>query len=555
MCERNTKRFLSAGRKGGLLAAVVVVAAACGSDHRDDDIVSTTHALTGSLFETTDGDLVHATGFLDWDNAPDLVSQQDLPSGTGDNAFGQGTKEDNASVTVVTGSIPPNKSDLTHFYISHQNLNGSFFLYLAWERANVLGNANMDFEFNQLATPGFNSATVGAVTINRSPGDLLVTYDFSGSGTPALGLLTWATGATTPKPPSGQASNVCFSGSSFPCWANRVDLTTAGFADGAVNSVTVFDPILGISLIANEFGEAGINLTAAGVFPPGQCVNFASVFLKSRSSSSFTAELKDFVAPATANITNCGQINIQKRDQNGNPLGPATFQLFSGSPSSTDPTKCSGAAISPPFTCTADLGTGNCSMSDVPFGTYCVAETSGPPNFFTPNAQTATISNSTPTITLTFVDLPKPGAIALTKTDSKGRPLQGASFTVSKNGSVVAGPLTTDASGHICFTGLSIGTTYQVAETAAPTGYSFDATAKDVTVSQASADCTVAPATVSFTDIPLSTIAVSFTSQAGPGVTTATIQCTGESGFTSLTSHTLSNLVPGTYSCTVVIDP
>jgi hypothetical protein len=60
------------------------------------------------------------------------------------------------------------------------------------------------------------------------------------------------------------------------------------------------------------FGEAAVNLTAAGVFPSGTCEAFGSAFLKSRSSASFPAEVKDFVAPQPVNISNCGTIVIKK---------------------------------------------------------------------------------------------------------------------------------------------------------------------------------------------------------------------------------------------------
>jgi hypothetical protein len=45
-----------------------------------------------------------------------------------------GTKEDSPVPTVVTGSIPNNKSDLKRFYVATQRLNVNDFLYLAWER-------------------------------------------------------------------------------------------------------------------------------------------------------------------------------------------------------------------------------------------------------------------------------------------------------------------------------------------------------------------------------------------------------------------------------------
>jgi hypothetical protein len=285
--------------------------------------------LSGSTFEGNDGNLVvNTAGNQDWVNAPNRVRGDDLASGTNDNSFGQGTKEDDPNVTVVTGSIPPQKSDLTRFYVANEVAGSSNFLYLAWERSNVLGSANMDFEINKSVQP--NLTTTGPKTLLRSAGDLLITFDFGGSGSPVLGLLKWVT--------TGAASQ-CFSANSVPCWGNRVNLSGLGEAEGAVNSTTVTDSIAGVSLPAGTFGEASVNLTAAGVFPPGTCTAFGSTFLKSRSSASFPAEFKDFVAPQPVNISNCGTIVINKVTQNGNStfgytttggLSPATFTLSGG---------------------------------------------------------------------------------------------------------------------------------------------------------------------------------------------------------------------------------
>jgi hypothetical protein len=268
--------------------------------------------LAGSTFAGGDGNLLASPttfGSTDWQNVAGLHAGFDLPSGTGDNSFGQGTKEDNAAVTVVSGSIPPNKSDLTRFYeASEVGSNGHNFLYLAWERSNVLGSANMDFEINQAITPGLGSP--GPHTINRTAGDLLVTYDFTnGGGRPTLGLLFWVT--------SGPASQ-CFSSSKLPCWGNQETLNGSD-SIGAVNNLdAVTDPLFPGSanyinpVPALQFGETAIDLTAAGVFPPGTCKAFGSAFIKSRASASFGAEVKDFIAPVPININNCGSIEIIK---------------------------------------------------------------------------------------------------------------------------------------------------------------------------------------------------------------------------------------------------
>src|SRR6266571_5997233 len=342
------RRIISAKRTWGVLTAAATVAIglaipaasfadnASGCDFAANGTTqSCSSPLSGSTFAGGDGNLATSPttfGTTDWQNVSGLNPGIDLTSGSGDNSFGQGTKEDNAAVSVVNGSIPPQKSDLTRFYEASEFANGSNFLYLAWERTNSLGSANMDFEINQAITPGLG--TLGPHTIVRTAGDLLVTFDFTnGGGRPTLGLLKWVTTGSTSQ---------CFSSNSLPCWGNHVNLNSAD-SIGAVNNLdAVTDPIAPNaprSLAALTFGETAINLTAAGVFPAGTCEAFGSVFLKSRASASFGAEVKDFVAPVNVNISNCGTIKIHKVTENGDGnfgytttggLSPSTFNLSNG---------------------------------------------------------------------------------------------------------------------------------------------------------------------------------------------------------------------------------
>jgi hypothetical protein len=313
-----TKRAWGAAIAAATLISIGIPAASFADNSSGCDFAATgttqscSGPLAGSTFAGGDGNLLASPttfGSTDWQNVAGLHAGFDLASGTGDNSFGQGTKEDNAAVTVVSGSIPPNKSDLTRFYEAAEiGSNNHNFLYLAWERSNVLGSANMDFEINQATTPGLG--TLGAHTINRTAGDLLVTYDFTnGGGKPTLGLLFWVTSGSTSQ---------CFSSNSLPCWGNHVTLNGSD-SIGAVNNLdAVTDPLFPNSpnyinpVPALQFGETAIDLTAAGVFPPGTCEAFGSAFLKSRASASFGAEVKDFIAPVPVNISNCGSIKIIK---------------------------------------------------------------------------------------------------------------------------------------------------------------------------------------------------------------------------------------------------
>src|SRR5262249_11078867 len=175
-------------------------------------------------------------------------------------------------------------------------------------RSNLLGSAHMDFELNQDATLSANG-----VTPVRTAGDLLIDFDFGGSGVPVLAKHTWIT--------SGNPATDCEASNTLPCWNKAVNL--GSFAEAQVNSVPVTDtnpPGAPRTLDGNTknginstFGEAGINLTDAGILQPGACETFGSAYLKSRSSgNSFGSELKDFIAPVPINISNCGSFAIVK---------------------------------------------------------------------------------------------------------------------------------------------------------------------------------------------------------------------------------------------------
>jgi hypothetical protein len=502
--------------------------------------------LAGSTFEGNDGNMiVNTAGNTDWINAPNRVSGNDLPTGKTDNSFGQGTKEDNTSVTVVSGSIPPNKNDLTRFYVGSEFTGGNNFLYLAWERLVNIGNANLDFEINQATQP--NLTTTGAKTLNRTAGDLLVTYDFGGSGAPTLGLLRWVT--------SGAASQ-CFSANTTPCWGNRVDLTAAGDAEGAVNTTSISEAVAGGNLGVGLFGEAAINLTAAGVFPPGTCTAFGSTFVKSRSSSSFPAEIKDFIAPVPVNITNCGTIIIHKVTVNGDGtfgytttggLTPSTFNLSNGGTQSYLGTVPAGS-----YSVTESTLPANWTLTDL----TCSA--SGGASDGTSGATVSITMVAGGTVECTYTNTKQLGAIQVTKTrkhaaDGPGdHPQSGVDFTV--NGVTH----TTDANGIACFDGLAFGD-YTVHETT-PAGYVGEAD-KTVTVntSASCSDATYTGNTVSFHNTPLTDITVSVNSQVDGG-TSSTITCdggigTGSTGANGDGSLTGTDLEPGTYTCTVVVDP
>jgi Bacterial Ig-like domain (group 3) len=342
--------------------------------------------LAGSTFEGADGNLaVNCTGFTDWATpAFNLQTGIDLASGGTDNIFTGGSKEDSTTPTVGFKPADP-KNDLSRFYISNERgANGHIFMYLAWERGATSGSANEDFEINQNATgTGVVTDTNGglALPIPRTAGDLLIAYDFSGSSSsPALTLYKWQSSLLP-----GQS---CLTASDVPsCWVYSQDLTGSREAIAAVNGTSsVTDPLQSpaATLGAGAFGEAAIDMTAAGIFPATKCVHFGSAWVKGRSSTQDSSETKDFIAPIGVNINNCGTIRIHKVTENGDGtfgysttggLTPATFNLSNGGTQAYTGTVVPGA-----YSVTESPGPGAWtlkSVSSTVTGPGTIASTSG----------------------------------------------------------------------------------------------------------------------------------------------------------------------------------
>lgn len=372
--NRSSTRIQLVAALGASALALVLIPAVAMAVHGDQ-------SLSGSNFEIdNDANLKvdHTTPpSLDWANVGE-IRKPDLDSGSGDDSFGQGAKEDTAVPTVVDGSIPPNKSDLKFFGVYQEGSSSSGFLHLYWSRVQEpKGTTNMDFEFNQSATVSDNG-----VTPVRTTGDLLITYDLAQGGTTAmLGKRTWTGSEWGPYTPFGTDAAGTINTSAIP----------VGESDslGAHSERT--------------FGEASIRMSS--IIPSGTCTSFGSAYLKSRSSDSFTAALKDFIAPVPVNITNCGRVNIVKTDDASNALNGAVFTLYTDN-ATVGGTRGVEDTITSLSCTTAGSGAdaGKCSILNVPFGNYWVVETTTPAGYTTAADQQAAVSASTATVTLTFVN-------------------------------------------------------------------------------------------------------------------------------------------------------
>jgi hypothetical protein len=308
-------------------------------------------------------------GCVDWATLSGFSETLDTASGSGDESFGQGTAENDVTPTVVSGSIPPNKSDLKAFGVYEEaGPLGGHYVALNWARINnPSGTTNMDFELNQnYCNPASPDSTVCAsnnVTPKRTAGDLLITYDLAKGGTvPTISVRTWGSGA----------------------WGAAQSLTSSQ-ALGAVNTSTIDSADKGPLPTGQDpytFGEAVVDLDSI----LSTCGTFGSVYLKSRSSTSFSSEIKDFVPPKKVQVSNCATIGTQ-----------ATASVSVGS-SIQDVATLTGLSSNATGTVTFTLWTGCDTATHTPTGTSTAAGTSGLTATTTAGTYTATSDAKTPSV-------------------------------------------------------------------------------------------------------------------------------------------------------------
>jgi hypothetical protein len=507
------------------LAAVLVFA-----------FVASAGPLPGSTFEGDDGNFVPTGTNTDWTNVHGGVTTGvDLASGQTDNSFGNGTKESDVNVTVGTGSIPNSKADLGNFYVASELANNQVFMYLGWTRVNTSGTTNFDFEINQAAQPDLTTA--GPKTLVRTTGDIIINYDFQGGAQhPTLGFRTWQANGT---------------------WSDSTPITAPN-GEAEVNRVSLTNPLAvspsPATAPAFTFGEAAINLTALNLVPPNTCSPFSSAYVKSRASDAFTSAVKDFIAPRHISLNNCGKLTIIKHTNPVNLDQDFTYSTTGG----LDPSS---------FTLN-DAGTDTQVYDNLQPGTYTVTEDADPFGFafasLTCEGAGGSSSGRTATavivagsdITCTYVNDQQLGAIRVVKTrkhaaDGAGpHPHAGVTFTIAGQTAV------TDANGVACVDGLAFGS-YDATETL-PSGYHADQAltqSADVDNNASCGDDPYVGESLDFGNTPLTNLSVTVDSQIAGG-TSSTIDCVvASAGPGDDITASATDLEPGTYTCTVVIDP
>jgi hypothetical protein len=503
---------------------------------------------------------------LDWANVNEIRAT-DKVNGTGDNSYSGGVKEDTVCPGETTDSIPPNKSDLLSFHVYREQGTGSHpgFLNLAWSRVSEpSGTTLMDFEFNQRSLQ--QDGCPSSPNVARTAGDLLIEYAIDQGGARAdITALRWTGtewGSTVdldePNPLCGGA----------PCASGTINSSPipAGESDGLIPS--------GFKQ-ARTFGEAHIDLRL--IFQANKCASFGTAMLKSRSSDSFTSQLKDFVAPVGINLQNCGQVIIRKQtDPDG---ATATFgytKAFSTDPVSTntftlqdDGVKDYGKTVlfGSGYTVTEDVIPANWALDHVD----CSASTGVTPSI---NSATVTfaIDADTDVLDCTYYNEEQLGALKILKNSTKGGAVSqpGADFSYDSSSVTDNGNGDEDPDvGEVCVSGLALGD-YTVNETSPPPGYGGASQSNQTATVVTGTNCTdnqpTGTGVATFTNAPLADIQVNFR-DGGSGETTVTSMTCENTGTTADTTpadgwddsvtHEGIEIDPSprTVTCEIVIDP
>lgn len=206
------------------------------------------------------------------------------------------------------GGGGPRKNDITNTYF-HSRMDpdtGHLWVFIGAETRSTNGDSHVDFEFNQAGVVQVGKTSgqlIGQGPLGgRTLDDFIVSIDFlNGGGSPDTTFRTWKGSAFVEMPVTGEvvsATNL----------SNIEHGSGGAWKHFAGNGGTVE------VLSALQLVEAGIDLTALGV-AVDVCSTAATFTVKSRSSTSFSSSLKDFVLvtfslipPPQASATNDGPV-------------------------------------------------------------------------------------------------------------------------------------------------------------------------------------------------------------------------------------------------------
>ena len=204
---------------------------------------------------------------------------------------------------ISTGSGGPQKNDITNVMLHTRRSGDNLWLFFAAETRSINGSSYLDFEYNQagVTTDGGQMIGLGPVG-GRTVNDILMVVNYTQGGkTPIVGVRKWqADGTWSEELPLTPGTNF---------------MTTNTQAVDAVapNASYLGDGTPANSSLAFQVVEGALNVSSLNLEGLDQCTPNATVTVKTRSSASYTSELKDWdilhfpltpaAVAAVANIT------------------------------------------------------------------------------------------------------------------------------------------------------------------------------------------------------------------------------------------------------------
>ena len=241
--------------------------------------------LAGSPFESGDGNLVVNGGATGLGQRTQPARRHRPAERPARRLVRQGHQGRHGGSVGRDGSIPNNKSDLMRFDVANERVAGK-------DSCTCPGSAFRSPPVPRTWTSSSTSPRTSAQrrhagSHRRRPAD------------PVRPVTGWRKPGVVPSlGDHRQRRAQCQASNTVPCWG-QVHSLCGDFEARSTPSPSplLSRPTLG-ALSARTFGEAAINLTDSGFLPPGTCNGFGRGYLKSRSSDSFTAAVKDFIRPS-----------------------------------------------------------------------------------------------------------------------------------------------------------------------------------------------------------------------------------------------------------------
>lgn len=254
------------------------------------------------VFELDGNTQDNAPAGLDWESnfpANTPITANPIQDPTPQTIYTTGGSKDTNDVSQwrhKDGNVPDKDNILQAVAAALTLPNGDTAVYFAASRFSNVGDAQIGLWFFQQEVAPQPDGTFGpgpGIVATHTDGDLLVLVNFEGGGTtPSIEVFEWAGGVNgAPVPAAGLITGECGTGVNAGnhdvCAITNAANSNAPGSWGYVpksGTPGVFPP--------QSFFEGGVNLTS--IFGEGNVPCFSSFIAETRSSSSITAQLKDF---------------------------------------------------------------------------------------------------------------------------------------------------------------------------------------------------------------------------------------------------------------------